>query len=301
MNALRWTVTWIVVVVTVTSLSAPSAVALGGHPGATPGAPPGIRATTSPSGTGGTLGEGTGPAASAAADAPSVIERAKAAGVPLHDMFLPNFHARPYVRGGVVHPLVSMAPAPMGLGDFGVRNTSGTAVPYVLQSTSWEGTLTLDGIDTFMLDNGGPDTFTVQLNAVTTNTTVGDNTSGSFWIQNVVDYTPSTGSLSLLDNIWNFSNPATTEPASTFFSYNGTPVDPVFYYDVGPSYTVPTPFTLDLYVNTSTTVNATTSIGYSTVRFGYNILNATAGSVAHGVYDTVLFNSTLRAGKVPLT
>ncbi|MCI4358726.1 MAG: thermopsin family protease [Thermoplasmata archaeon] len=240
--------------------------------------------------------------AARAAHAHQILANAKAAHIPNRDLYVPNMMGGGYLSGGVVHPLTTVAPAPMGIGDFGVRNTTGTPTPYMIQSTGWEGSLTLNRIDSFLIDNDGPDTFTVQLNTVTTNTTVWGNSSGSYWIQNVFDYTPSSQSLIFIDNIWNFSSPSGAQPASTFYSYNGTPVPSVgYYFDLGPLLTVPMPFTIHLYVNTSTTVNGTTLFAYPTVRFGYNILNATGVSTHHGVYDTVLFNSNARLFRVPLT
>jgi thermopsin len=219
--------------------------------------------------------------------------------VPAKYVLPPNLLGSGKLSDGAVTPLSTVAPAPMGLGDFGVANTTGTPAPYVLQSTSWEGALTLNSVKTFLIDNDGPDTFSVQLNTVTSNTTVHANSNNSFWTQNVVFYTPHTSTLQFVDNIWNFSSPAFAENTSTFYSYNGTVLAPVYYYDIGPSFTVPLPFTIHLFLNTSTTDMAGT--GYSTVRFGYDILNRTGASVHHGVYDTVLFNSTLASASVPLT
>ncbi|HEV2429340.1 MAG TPA: thermopsin family protease, partial [Thermoplasmata archaeon] len=245
--------------------------------------------------------QGLGTASDSPDLAARILSAAQAAHLPPHTVFLPNLLYPARVSGGVVHPTYSTAPAPIGLGDFGVRNTSGRAVPYVIQSTSWEGSLTLDRISPFLVDSLG-DAFTAQLNTVTTNTTVWGNTSGSFWIQNVIDYSPSVGTVSFLDNIWNFSSPGFQEPASTFLSYNGTPVPSVgFYFDVGPSIAQSLPFTVHLYVNTSTTRNLTTGDGNPTVRFGFNLLNASGASVGHGVYDTVQFNSQRAFPLVPLT
>ena len=171
----------------------------------------------------------------------------------------------------------------------------------MIQSTSWEGTLTLNNINSFQLNGEETNTFGVQLNTVTTNTTVFGNTSGSFWTQDVFFYEPAIDTAFFLDNIWNFSNPSTAEPASTFYSYNGTPVAPVFYYDETVPMYLALPFTLHLYMNTSTTINATSGLGYPTVRFGANIVNATGHSIYHGVFDTVLFNAHMRAAFVPLT
>ena len=243
-----------------------------------------------------------GGSTSHAAVVEQVLNHAKQDRIPIEAVSLPNLLSpAATLSGGVVHPLTTVAPAPMGLGDFGVRNTTGTPVAYTIRSTSWEGTLTLDNIHTFLIDNDGPDTFGVQLNTVTTRTTVMGSSTDSFWIQNVMYYTPSQSALLFLDNIWNLSNPnvGANEPASTFYSYNGTPVGPEFYYDFGPSFTVPMPFTIHLFVNSSTTDLLNTGYGYTTIRFGYQILNGTGALEHSGVYDTVLFSSTRAIGTVP--
>ena len=237
---------------------------------------------------------------SSAAAAPSAAARIstlnhaldvlRSAHVPMKDVYLPNFFAPAPTPGSLVSPLYHHAPAPMGIGDYGVRNTTGTPTAYTLRSTSWEGSLTLDNVNSLYLDGDGPDAFGVQLNTVLSNVTVAGNSSGVFWTQNVAFYSPLTQTLQFLDNIWNFSDPTTLEPASTFYSYNGTPVEPTFYYDLGPAFTVAMPFTLDLYLNSS--VTSLNGSEYSTVTFGYDVVNETGSALGSGVYDTVLFNSS---------
>ena len=245
----------------------------------------------------GTVGTGR------AALAKTIVQRIRDAGVPMTDAFLPNLMAQPEVVKGVVAPYYTVGPAPMGIGDFGVRNLTGTPVGSILQSQSWQGTLTLNGINATYLDNGVPDWFTVQLNTVMDNTTVKGVSNYHFWIQNVIQYSSLTNSLTFLDNIWNFSNPSASEPLGTFYQYCpsgiGGPVPPVFYYCVGPTYTVPFPFTVHLYVNSSLTVNSTANKAWSTVTFGYNVVNGVGGLIAQGIYDTVLFNSNVSATPVP--
>jgi len=229
----------------------------------------------------------------------SILSKLHSAGVPDRDIYLPNFEGGGRMVGNVVAPITSVAPAPMGLGDFGVRNTTGTPQPYVIDSTSWEGTMTLNTGDFFYIDNDGPDTFGVQLNAVLSNVTVFGSSANDYWIQDVVFFTPSQDNVSFLDNIWNLSNPSTAEPASTFYSYNGTPQSGAYYYDRGPSFDTGFPFTVHLYVNASLTNISGKS--YSTVRFGFDLVNGGGAQIGHGIYDTVLFNSNVAQGPaVPL-
>jgi thermopsin len=231
--------------------------------------------------------------------APSAADRARmgteirsslaARGVPTKAIYLPNFNGGGLMDGNVVSPITRAAPAAMGIGDIGVRNTTGTPTPYVLDSTSWEGTFTLNSGDFFYIDNDGPDTFGIQLNTVLTNVTVWGSPHDDFWTQDVMFYTPSQDEVQFIDNIWNFSNPSTQEPASTFHSYSGTPVSPSYYYDLGPLLTAELPFTVHLFINSSLTNNSGSE--FSTVTFGYDLVSGGGITIGAGVYDTVEFNS----------
>ena len=226
---------------------------------------------------------------------------------PRDSILPPTLNPGSHMVGDTVSQLYNIAPAPIGIGDWGVENTSGTPTPYVLQSTSWQGTVTFNTANPFNLN--AEQEFGVQLNTVTTNTTVAANTTNTFWTQNVMFYTPALSEIQFLDNVWNFSTPTFVEPAGTFYTANGTDVASSYYYDYGPALIVPTPFTAHLYINTSITNSTGTTVvngvtlpagGYSTVTFGYNVISGGV-SVSHGIYDTVVFNSTEPKGSVPLT
>jgi thermopsin len=296
-----------VLLVLVAVLLAPLAAALPGALAASPSGAPTTpaasppTASTTPSASpvrSGTAPDATGTGPHAALEA-KTLATLRAAGIPQKDEYLPNYNGGGVVHGNVVSPITLQAPSSMGIGDFGVRNTSGTPSPYVLHSSSWEGTVTFNSGDFFYIDNDGPDTFGVQLNTVLANTTVEGNSSGAFWIQDVMFYTPSNDSLEFLDNIWNLSNPSTVEPASTFHSGNGTDVDSTYYYAPGPYFTVGFPFTVHLYTNSSLTNTSTNT--YSTVRFGYDLVSGTGAQIGHGIFDTVEFNSAVTRGSpIPL-
>ena len=238
----------------------------------------------------------------------SILATAKADHLPIQAVSLPNLLGSTQFTNGVVTP-TSVTPAPIGIGTYGVRNTTGTAQAFTLETQSWEGSITLNSpANTFLLDNDGAvstngtqNEFGVQLNAVMNGTTVGDLSDYSFWTQNVLYFNfPSPGTITFLSNIWNFSSPAVSLAPGTLYSYNGTPVYPEFYYDFGPTFSITYPLTVHLYLNSSVTNLASTGYGYSTVRFGYDVVNAHTGkSEASGVYDTVLFNSTKAIGTVP--
>ena len=100
------------------------------------------------------------------------------------------------------------------------------AQAFSLETQSWQGSITLNSDNTFLLDNdgalstnGAQNEFGVQLNAVTVNTTVGGSSNYSFWTQNVLySNFPEPGTISFLDNVWNFSSPAVNLAPGTLSS-----------------------------------------------------------------------------------
>jgi thermopsin len=247
--------------------------------------------------------------ASRAAYEQEILQTAQGDHIPLAAVSLPNLLGQAQVTDGIVGPSYPVAPAPMGIGTWGVTNTTGTPEAYTLQTTSWEGSITLGSYNSFWLDNDGAvsttgtdNAFGVQLNAVTSNSTVGDASNDSFWTQNVLYFNLYPGEITFLDNVWNFSSPAVSLTSGTIYSGNGTPVYPEFYYDFGPSFPVTLPVTVHLYLNSSTTDDLSNGYGYTTVRFGYDVVNTNSGRTEEsGVYDTVEFNSTTPYSQVPVS
>ena len=178
--------------------------------------------------------------------------------VPSKYTFLPNFGGNgvKMTHGVLNGPASSAAPAPMGIGDYGVENTTGTATAYSYGTSSFKGTVTLNSLNPFYLENDGPTAVGFQLNTILYNVTVGDSTTNGttvnhYWTQNVPFYDAASHSLFFVDNVWNFSNANMTVPSTTLIGTNGTLVAPVFYYAVWPAtgITVAPPFTLTLYNN----------------------------------------------------
>ncbi len=198
--------------------------------------------------------------------------------------FPPNFHAQTKDVNGVISPLYTNSPAPMGVGSFGITNTSGTITGYALNATSFEGTAVLNNLTTMYLMGDGPDQYTMQLNTILENVTLFGNTSFTFWNQNVLLYTAHNHTLSFEDNIWNFTSTAFNLTANSFYSDNGTIVAPVYYYAVGPALNVTYPFTVHLFLNSTIVDNR------DAVFFNYSVI-APSGTYA-GSYDRVIFNST---------
>ncbi len=215
-----------------------------------------------------------------------VVAGLKAANVPSKDAFLPNFDAHVAVQNGVVTPLYNTTPAPTGLGDFGVEDVHGTNVGTVSYTRSVKASVTLNSVDPLYVTSSAPDEFTMQLNTVATNIDLFGNDTYQFWLQNVPIYAESSQTLSFEDNIWNFSSPSVTFTANSIYAHGpgGVVAAPELYYAVGPSFQIPTPFTVITYNN------LTLDHGRSTVYFNYTVVPSN-GPAFSGSYDFVEFNS----------
>jgi len=206
--------------------------------------------------------------------------------VPMKYAFLPNLQKRFIYTGDQVTPLYSQAPAPMGLGDFGLRmNSTGALVPYTYTTSSFKGSIQVNNLMDFYMLDSAPYSITFQLNTVLNHVTLFGNSSYVFWNQNVIFYSARTQELSFLDNIWNFSSSAFYMSPNSIYSGNGTLVPGVYYYAIGPTIKVTYPFSVDLYLN-STVINGDTA-----VFFNYTVTFSNGTSIS-GSYDRVLFNST---------
>ncbi len=210
----------------------------------------------------------------------------RGSGIPARDIHLPDLSVpRPY-PGELVGPTYHAAPAPMGVADLGLVNVSGTEQGTVLNTSSVEGTITLTNALSVNVDGDGPNMYGIQLNAVDTGVTLFGNASDEFWTQNFVSYTPSNGTLTFGDNVWNFSNYAAYLSPNAFYAHgpNGTLYAPVYYYAIGPTFTIHYPFTITFYDNSSVLFDR------PAVYFNYTVSNSTMS--VSGSYDYVVFNAT---------
>lgn len=221
------------------------------------------------------------------------LARSTAEGIPSQYVYVPRSGPAPATvatTGGHVTPSYPAAPAPMGVADFGLLNVSGRTVPTFTNTTSLQGTLTTNttqGLEPIYLDNGAPDAFGLQLNAVLTNVTLHGSTStgrypNEFWTQNVVQYATQLHELQFIDNVWSFW-PGFTKTTFAGYGPNGTFVYPDYYYALGPLVHIEFPFSLTLYLN------STVLGGNDAVFFNYSLSNATIHLA--GSYDFVVFNS----------
>ncbi len=225
-------------------------------------------------------------ATGAVATQASVLAALKSEGVPSRDVFLPNFGAQVATGNDIVTPLYNVSPAPMGIGDFGIQDVDGHNVGTVTETSSVMASVTLDSVNPVYVTSSGPDAFTLQLNTVGVHIDLFGNSTYQFWLQNVPLYEATSHTLSFEDNIWNFSSPAVTFSANSIYSHGpyGVVDAPTLYYSGGPSFTVPTPFTVVTYNNVSV------QNGRSSVYFNYTVIPSN-GPAFSGSYDHVEFNS----------
>jgi len=170
----------------------------------------------------------------------------------------------------------------------GIRNVSGVLVPYELNTTSVEGTVNITNLQSLYVDGDGPDTYGIQLNSVVNGVTIFGQSDYEFWSQNYVDYTPSSQQLVFGDEVWNFTNFSGVFPTSSVYAFspNGTWADfPELYQGFGPAITIAYPFTLTLYLNTSTIEDR------PALYFNYTVSNDTFRQSSS--FDYLIFNSTL--------
>ena len=219
------------------------------------------------------------------------LAKLESAGVPSSDIFLPAAHRSFTFTNGVVQPLYTQAPAPMGVGDMGLMTVNGRLVGYNIETSSVKGTITVNGMNAYDLTSGAQGVGTIQLNTVVTNVTLFGVTSQnySYWTQNVVVFRDNFHIMHFVLNIWNFSTPTFAFPPNGIAKGRGHVFGNEVYITGGPTFTGLTyPVTVDLYTNT------TVIDGNSTVFFNYTVQDATLnnGRPMSGTYDEVEFNST---------
>ncbi|MHB1470835.1 MAG: peptide-N4-asparagine amidase [Thermoplasmataceae archaeon] len=199
------------------------------------------------------------------------------------DLFIPNVNYLPGMQNNHVEPLYGQAPAPMGIGDFGLVNRGGHIVGTKMKTSSFEGTWTVNNLTAFNLGNDGPYSVTVQMNTILAHTTILGKSNFVYWTQNVIVYSTRTHSLTFEDNIWNFSSPTAVMNPSTIYNSTGNVIPyPGVHIAIGPTVTLNYPFTVNLFLNT------TVLDGMDTVYFNYSIPSL----MMNGTYDRVMFNST---------
>jgi len=216
------------------------------------------------------------------------LERMNDSSIPHIARMLPNFNVPDSGKLGA-GPVYTSAPAPMGLASYGLMKQSGIIVPYTYTTDSFEGRININNVSEFYPGTSSPYSFSIQFNAVLTGVTIAGISTYEYWTQNVAFYSSRTHQLTFVDNIWNFSSPNAVINNGTFYSYTGNVVPGLYYYKIGPTYTVSAPFTLTLYLNASNIANE------NSVFFNYTLTNASINGKTgtfSSSYDKVEFNST---------
>ncbi|WP_298279580.1 thermopsin family protease, partial [Ferroplasma sp.] len=202
-------------------------------------------------------------------------------------LFLPNKDAKAFYKivDGTVTPLYTNAPAPMGIGDFGVTNDStGSLVSQNFNTTSFEGVVNISSLNALYSSKCfEPRSVSFQLNTVLANVTLFGITNYTMWTQNVIVYSTRTHELSFEDNLWNFSSPASYLTSNAIYkSIGNNYMYPGVHIAIGPTYKLDTPFLVYLYINT------TNIDSRNAVYFNYSIPALSES----GTYNEVIFNST---------
>jgi len=251
-------------------------------------------ADTTPTRSGASPTSVTPPSSAGVARALTIEQELRAKGINPAKIHLPNFPGAVANPDQPVQPSYTKAPAPMGLADIGLKNVSGVLTPYSLNTTSVAGTVDITNLQSLYVDGDGPTTYGVQMNSVVNGVTIFGKTGYQFWSQNYVDYTPNTEQLVFGDEVWNFSTPSTIFPQNGVynFSVNGTFADfPYLYQGYGPTITIGYPFSLTLYLNTSTLGDR------PALWFNYTVSNSTFRQSES--YDYLVFNSTVGKPTAP--
>ncbi len=218
------------------------------------------------------------------------INSIKASGISMNKVFLPNYLSHTTIQNGTVTLGYQTSPAPMGVADYGLMNTTGTIVPYSYTTSSFEASINLTAFSAMYAVNDFPHTVTWQLNAILDNVAIAGNSNYNMWTQNVMELDMYTHTVQFLDNVWNFSSPTAVINPGTIFSssaqQNGQGQTSTFHYGYSPVFSVSLPMVVNLYLNTSVVS------GKSTVWYNVSLPQAHFS----GTYDEVIFNSTIFAG-----
>lgn len=166
-----------------------------------------------------------------------------------------------------IHYERSSLPAPVGIVDYGVVNSTGRLIGEILKYNEAIGYITIYNISAYNSTFEIPSGAGLQLNAVLQVNTL--TKAYQFWLQNVVDFITINDTYYFTDNIWNFtsefsnmSNGSVSGNGHVYF-YNK---ELGYFYGVSTNnFTYITPFSLILYIKLLSVNN-----NGVTVSFGYN-------------------------------
>ena len=169
--------------------------------------------------------------------------------IPDRYAYLPNLGS-PYLANETVQALYDRSPAPMGVSDWGYMEPSSLKLPYTYTTTSFQGSVMFEELKPMYPMNSDPGSVAVQLNAVLDGVSLNGHGSYTFWIKNIMYYTPSSGEVFLIDNVWNLSSPSMSLPSNSILSGSGNVASDIFYFNVGPEMKLNGDSAITLYVTT---------------------------------------------------
>lgn len=218
-------------------------------------------------------------------DTNAIMNAVRDSGVDSRYVFLPNIYSS-MLAGSSVEMLYDRSPAPMGITDYGIMEPSGLRIPYQYSTSGFMGTAMFEGLRADYPLSGNPGTVAIQLSAVLDQVTVSGDNSHVFWVKNVMLYTPGSGQIQLVSNIWDFSSKSLHFDDGSILSGGGGIIDSTFYYYAGPVLSESGEFTVALYITSSV------SNGNNEVQFQYSVGTEGNENTAPPItYDTVVFNS----------
>ncbi|MGC8631023.1 MAG: thermopsin [Thermoprotei archaeon] len=117
-----------------------------------------------------------------------------------------------------VHMIYSSPPAPIGVADYGLVNSSGILLPYRVRATEVVGQANITALKAYNPLFISPYSASMQLNAVLQeNTTSGQQ---DYLLQNVIQFQTNQSTLRFADNVWNLTSPS-SYMSSSRISGNG--------------------------------------------------------------------------------
>jgi len=183
-------------------------------------------------------------------------------------------------------------PAPTGIADYGLLYNGGVLQTYELTFNEIVGQVSFQGTTTGYNANGGPDNFSVQLNAVIE---VQTSSGGQeLWVQDVAEV--SNSSMFFLDNVWNFT--ARYAPLSGV-SGNGQVNQGLYYAYSTPPISLQQSFDLIITVKQTSSNSITISFGYvlpGSPTVWFDNVTVTFSSQVYGAYFEVNGNAFTGSG-----
>ena len=244
----------------------------------------------------------------ASAMAANALAATRAAGLKSNVVFLPRPSAdlaqeAQARESGVVTPLYSGDPAPIGVAYYGLSGTgTGSPIATILNTTAVQGTVDANatGIQGLDLYQSSPDSYGIQLNSVLTNVTLFGQSGFSYWTQNVVEYYPSSGFMVLITNIWNFSGGSYV--GNEFYEHG--PDGTNYYGELGYYYAeLVVPFPVYYPFDLTLTMNSGINAGRDNMSFSDSLVSSAIPGEDFSApnWDYAIFNSTNVGFPGPLT